>query len=308
MGTPDFAVDTLEQLVKHHEVIGVFTQPDKPKGRGKKMAFPPVKECALKYDLPVYQPDKIRLGEWPETIRSLHPDIVVVVAYGQLLSQEILDIPRYGCINVHASLLPKYRGAAPINWAIIEGENITGVTTMQMAAGLDTGDMLLKKEVPVERKNAGELTTELAAVGAELLIETLDKIVNNEIVPEAQDDTLSTYAKMLNKNLALIDWSESASKIEMKIRGFNPWPVAHSKYNDETLKIFSADVIQNGGYNEAAEGEIVQFDKKSIWVKTGDGILSILELQLGSNKRMTTQAFLLGNEIKLGMILGQQEV
>ena len=308
MGTPDFAVDTLEQLVKHHEVIGVFTQPDKPKGRGKKMAFPPVKECALKYDLPVYQPDKIRLGEWPETIRSLHPDIVVVVAYGQLLSQEILDIPRYGCINVHASLLPKYRGAAPINWAIVEGETLTGVTTMQMAAGLDTGDMLLKKEVSVDRKNAGELTTELAAVGAELLIETLDKIVNNEIVPEVQDDSLSTYAKMLNKNLALIDWTESASKIEMKIRGFNPWPVAHTKYNDETLKIFSAEVIQDDGYDKATEGEIIQFDKKSIWVKTGDGVLSILELQLGSNKRMSTQAFLLGNEIELGMILGQQEV
>ncbi len=308
MGTPDFAVDTLEQLVKHHEVVGVFTQPDKPKGRGKKMAFPPVKECALKYDLPVYQPDKIRVGEWPETIRSLHPEIIVVVAYGQLLSQEILDIPRFGCINVHASLLPKYRGAAPINWAIIDGEPVTGVTTMLMAAGLDTGDMLLKREVAVERKNAGDLTVELASVGAELLIETLDKILKNELVPEVQDDSLSTYAKMLNKNLALIDWGESASKIEMKIRGFNPWPVAHTKYNDETLKIFSADVIQNDDFKEAANGEIVQFDKKSIWVKTGDGILSILELQLGSNKRMTTQAFLLGNEIKLGMILGQQEV
>lgn len=308
MGTPDFAVDTLEQLVKHHEVVGVFTQPDKPKGRGKKMAFPPVKECALKYDLPIYQPDKIRLGEWPETIRSLHPEIIVVVAYGQLLSQEILDIPRFGCINVHASLLPKYRGAAPINWAIIDGEPVTGVTTMLMAAGLDTGDMLLKREVAVERKNAGDLTVELASVGAELLIETLDKILKNELVPEVQDDSLSTYAKMLNKNLALIDWGESASKIEMKIRGFNPWPVAHTKYNDETLKIFSADVIQNDDFKEAANGEIVQFDKKSIWVKTGDGILSILELQLGSNKRMTTQAFLLGNEIKLGMILGQQEV
>jgi len=308
LGTPDFAVDTLEQLVKHHEVVGVFTQPDKPKGRGKKMAFPPVKECALKYDLPVYQPDKIRVGEWPETIRSLHPEIIVVVAYGQLLSQEILDIPRFGCINVHASLLPKYRGAAPINWAIIDGEPVTGVTTMLMAAGLDTGDMLLKREVAVERKNAGDLTVELASVGAELLIETLDKILKNELVPEVQDDSLSTYAKMLNKNLALIDWGESASKIEMKIRGFNPWPVAHTKYNDETLKIFSADVIQNDDFKEAANGEIVQFDKKSIWVKTGDGILSILELQLGSNKRMTTQAFLLGNEIKLGMILGQQEV
>lgn len=308
MGTPDFAVDTLEQLVKNHEVLGVFTQPDKPKGRGKKMAFPPVKECALKYDLPVYQPDKIRVGEWPETIRSLHPEIIVVVAYGQLLSQEILDIPKYGCINVHASLLPKYRGAAPINWAIIDGEAVTGVTTMRMAAGLDTGDMLLKREVAIERKNAGDLTEELAEVGAELLIETLDKIVKNEIVPEVQEDTLSTYAKMLNKNLAVIDWCESATKIERKVRGFNPWPVAHTKYNDETLKIFSADVIVNADFNDAANGEIVQFDKKSIWVKTGDGILSILELQLGSNKRMSTQAFLLGNEISLGMILGQQEV
>lgn len=308
MGTPDFGVDTLEQLVKNHEVLGVFTQPDKPKGRGKKMAFPPVKECALKYDLPVYQPDKIRVGEWPETIRSLHPEIIVVVAYGQLLSQEILDIPKYGCINVHASLLPKYRGAAPINWAIIDGEAVTGVTTMRMAAGLDTGDMLLKREVAIERKNAGDLTEELAEVGAELLIETLDKIVKNEIVPEVQEDTLSTYAKMLNKNLAVIDWCESATKIERKVRGFNPWPVAHTKYNDETLKIFSADVIVNADFNDAANGEIVQFDKKSIWVKTGDGILSILELQLGSNKRMSTQAFLLGNEISLGMILGQQEV
>ncbi len=305
MGTPDFAVDTLEQLVKHHEVLCVFTQPDKPKGRGNKMSFPPVKECALKYSLPVYQPEKIRLGEWPSTIKALNPDVVVVVAYGQLLSQEILEIPRLGCINVHASLLPKYRGAAPINWAIVEGEAVTGVTTMQMAAGIDTGDMLLKREVAIERKNAGVLTTELAAVGAELLIETLDKIDRNEIVPEVQDDSLSTYARMLNKSLAQIDWNESASKIEMKIRGFNPWPVAHTKYNEETLKIFSAEVIDENDFKDASAGEIIKSDKRSIWIKTGEGVLSIIELQLGSNKRMTTQSFLLGNEVNLGMILGQ---
>lgn len=317
MGTPDFAVNTLEELIKYHDVITVFTQPDKPKGRGNKLTPPPVKVVAEQHGITVCQPEKIRKEHWPELIKDLRPDVIVVVAYGQILSQEILDIPKYGCINVHGSLLPSYRGAAPINWAIADGLEVTGVTTMLMAAGIDTGDMLLKAEVAVERKTAGELFEELAAVGANLLIETLAQLEQEIITPVPQIDAESSHAMMLNKDVTRIDWNMNAKKIENRIRGFNPWPVAHTQLEQQTVKIFSAldidgesfkSIVSQSTYDikpfeACVPGEIIYKDKKALYVMTGDGVLRIDELQVGSNKRMSTQAFLLGNPIEVGQKL-----
>jgi methionyl-tRNA formyltransferase (EC 2.1.2.9) len=317
MGTPDFAVETLKSVAKHHEVLAVFTQPDKPKGRGKKLASPPVKLVAEELGFTVYQPDKIRKEHWPTLIKDYKPDVIVVVAYGQILSQEILDIPKFGCINVHGSLLPSYRGAAPINWAIADGLETTGVTTMLMAAGIDTGDMLLKSEVSVDRKTAGELFEELAVVGADLLIETLEQLEKGTIIPVPQIDAESSHAMMLDKNVTRIDWHMSAKQIENRIRGFNPWPIAHTQFDEVTFKIFSAKNLDNEEFNSLSNlsasdlnilktsvpGEIVFKDKKAIYVKTGEGVLRVDELQLGSNKRMLTQAFLLGNDVEIGKIL-----
>ncbi|MBE0450051.1 MAG: methionyl-tRNA formyltransferase [Clostridia bacterium] len=310
MGTPDFAVQTLEKCIEHHNVVGVFTQPDKPKGRGKKVSPTPVKITAEEHDINVYQPDKIRKSEWVKLVKALNPDVIVVVAYGQILSQEILDVPKFGCINVHASLLPKYRGAAPINWAIANGEKFSGITTMQMDSGLDTGDMLLKCKVEIkDDMNAGELHDLLAAKGSELLIETLTAIENGEIVPISQIDEESSYASMLNKELALIDWNMSAVMIYNRIRGFNPWPVAHTKYKNETLKIFRAKPIEEfpvEGSNHMA-GKVLSNEKTGIYVMTGNGVLLIEELQLGSLKKMSAHAFLLGHEIEIGTVLGEME-
>lgn len=310
MGTPDFAVQTLENCIEHHKVIGVFTQPDKPKGRGKKMAPTPVKITAEKYDIDVYQPDKIRKKEWVDLLRALNPDVIVVVAYGQILSQEILDIPKFGCINVHASLLPKYRGAAPINWAIANGESITGITTMQMDAGLDTGDMLLKSSVEITADmNAGELHDLLSVRGADLLIETLNKVEKGELDRVKQNSEESSYASMLNKEISLIDWNMPATMICNRIRGFNPWPVAHTKYKDETLKIFKAKPIEEHEteLERHKSGTVLSSDKSGISVMTGNGVLLIEELQLGSLKRMSAHAFLLGHEIEIGTVLGEME-
>lgn len=310
MGTPDFAVQTLVKCIEHHEVIGVFTQPDKPKGRGKKLSPTPVKITAEKFGIPVYQPVKIRKTEWVDLIKDLNPDVIVVVAFGQILTQEILDVPKYGCVNVHASLLPKYRGAAPINWAIANGEKITGITTMQMDAGIDTGDMLLKSAVEITSDmNAGELHDLLATIGADLLIETLTAIENNKIDPVRQIDEESSYASMLNKEMALIDWNMSAVMISNRIRGFNPWPVAHTKYKDETLKIFRAKPIEEFPFDESNNkaGKVLSNDKTGISVMTGNGVLLIEELQFGSLKRMSAHAFLLGHEIEIGTILGEME-
>lgn len=303
MGTPEFAVDTLEACISHHDVVAVFTQPDKPKGRGNKLAPPPVKVVAEKKNIPVHQPVKIRAGEWPDIIRQYRPDVIVVVAYGQILSQEILDIPRFGCINVHASLLPKFRGAAPINWAIAEGELRTGVTTMLMNAGLDTGDMLLKHEVDItDDMDAQALHDALKITGAELLIKTLEQLNAGTVIPEKQDDSMSCYASMLNKSIALVDWHMSARHIRNRIRGFNPWPVAHTTLEGQVLKIYSASVVQPDEVEDGhyTAGHVVKVDKTGIYIKTGDGLLRIDELQLGSGKRMATKAFLLGHEIPIG--------
>lgn len=310
MGTPDFAVQTLEKCIKHHEVVGVFTQPDKPKGRGKKMSPTPVKIVAEKYDINVYQPDRIRKSEWVDMIKKINPDVIVVVAYGQILSQEILSIPKFGCINVHASLLPKYRGAAPINWAIANGEKITGITTMQMDAGLDTGDMLLKSSVEISSDmNAGDLHDILSLKGADLLIETLDALGKGKLEPIKQNNEDSSYASMLNKEISLIDWNMPANMICNRIRGFNPWPVAHTKYKNETLKIFSAKPVEDYEIDSTIQksGTVLSNDKSGIRVMTGDGVLLIEELQLGSLKRMSAHAFLLGHEIEVGTILGEME-
>ena len=304
MGTPDFSVPTLEKIIEAgHEVIGVVTQPDKAKGRGKKVLFPPVKETALAHDLPVYQPRRARDPEFIEEMKALNPDVMVVVAFGQILPKAILDIPKYGCINVHASLLPKYRGAAPIQWAVIRGEKVSGVTTMQMDVGLDTGDMLLKKEVLLdEEETGGSLHDKLSTLGGDLLIETLKKIEAGDIHPEKQDDSQAgEYARMLDKNLGRIDFSMPAVEIERLIRGLNPWPSAFTSYNGKTMKLWKAKADNCG---QGVPGQVIHVDKNSFTVQTGQGTLQILELQMEGKKRMDAGAFLRGCPLETGTILG----
>lgn len=304
MGTPDFSVPTLEKIIEAgHEVIGVVTQPDKAKGRGKKVLFPPVKETALAHNLSVYQPKRARDPEFIEEMKALNPDVMVVVAFGQILPKAILDIPKYGCINVHASLLPKYRGAAPIQWAVIRGEKVSGVTTMQMDVGLDTGDMLLKKEVLLdEEETGGSLHDKLSTLGGNLLIETLEKIEAGDIHPEKQDDSQAgEYARMLDKNLGRIDFSMPAVEIERLIRGLNPWPSAFTSYNGKTMKLWKAKADNCG---QGVPGQVIHVDKNSFTVQTGQGTLQILELQMEGKKRMDAGAFLRGCPLETGTILG----
>ena len=302
MGTPDFSVPTLEQLIRNHQVVGVVTQPDKRKGRGKAIAFPPVKEKALEYDIPVYQPVKVREPEFIEELKKMNPDIIVVVAFGQILPEEILNLPPYGCVNVHASLLPKYRGAAPIQWAVIDGEKETGVTTMYMAKGLDTGDMLDKVVVPIDPKETGEsLHDKLSEAGGRLILETLTKLENGTAVRIPQNDAESCYAKMLTKELGEIDWNQSAAAIERLIRGLNSWPSAYTHLDGKTLKIWDADVEE--GQADVAVGTVTEVKKDCFYVQTGDGRLKINEIQLQGKKRMAVQAFLLGYKIEKGTVL-----
>ncbi len=302
MGTPDFAVPTLEQLITHHEVVAVVTQPDKRKGRGKAMQFTPVKEKALEHEIPVYQPQKVRDEEFVEILRSYEPDVIVVVAFGQILPEAILNLPKYGCINVHASLLPKYRGAAPMQWAIIDGEKETGVTTMFMAKGLDTGDMLDKVVVPIEKKETGEtLHDKLSEAGGALILETLRKLESGEAVRTPQDDSLSCYASMLTKELGHIDWSKDAASIERLIRGLNSWPSAYTNLGEKTLKIWDAEVSEKN--TDEKPGTIVLVTKESFFVQTGKNLLEVKEVQLQGKKRMAVQAFLLGNHLEKGMML-----
>ncbi len=303
MGTPDFAVGTLEALIaSKHEIVGVVTQPDKPKGRGKAMQFPPVKEIAVREGLPVFQPKKVREPEVVETLRSLNADVIVVVAFGQIIPESILKLTRYGCINVHGSLLPKYRGAAPIQWAVIDGEKESGITTMQMDEGLDTGDMLLKKIVPLtEKETGGSLFDKLSQAGAELLIETLEKLEEGSLVPEKQGESPTAYAKMLTKDMGNIDWNQDAGSIERLIRGLNPWPSAYTKTHGKTLKIWSADVLEET--SQKAPGTVLKAQKGEFHIQTGEGVLAVRELQLEGKKRMDTAAFLRGYEIEEGMNL-----
>lgn len=304
MGTPDFSVPVLESLIEAgHEVAAVVTQPDKARGRHKEMQPTPVKEAALKHNIVVYQPVKVGTDEFVGTLTEIAPDIIVVVAFGQKLPMSILDMPKYGCINVHASLLPKYRGAAPIQRVIIDGETITGITTMYMAEGIDTGDMLLKEEVAIDSKETyGSLHDKLAALGGPLTIKTIEGLENNTITRIKQNDEESNYAKMIHKSLGEIDFSMEAVRIERLIRGLNPWPSAHTQLNGKTLKIWDADVDENEYPGE--NGQVIDITKNSFTVKTGKGALIIRQLQLEGKKRMDTDSFLRGVQLEKGVILG----
>lgn len=307
MGTPDFAVDTLEAIVKAgHEVALVVTQPDKAKGRGKKVCYTPVKEKALEHDLPVAQPEKVREEDFVEKLRAIAPDVIVVVAFGQILPESILNIPKYGCINVHASLLPAYRGAAPIQWAVIDGLTESGVTTMYMEKGLDTGDIILQSKLSLAPdETGGSLFDKLAKEGAILLVKTLTMLGDGTATRTKQDDSKSSYAKMLTKDMGCLDFTKDAVILERLIRGLNPWPSAFTKIQDKTLKIYVAEVVSEDVITFAAEpGTVVAVDKKSFTVRCGKGALRILNLQLEGKKRMDTSAFLLGYKIETGIQLG----
>lgn len=303
MGTPDFAVPSLQALIDNFGVEAVFTQPDKPKGRGKSLAMSPIKELALKYKIKVFQPHKLRKEEeLIESLRAIKPDFIVVVAYGQILSKEILEIPKYACINLHASLLPKYRGAAPINWAIIKGEEKTGNTTMLMDVGLDTGDMLLKQEVNIHRDmTAGELHDILMNKGAELLVETINKMYEDKIVPEKQTETDTIYASMLNKEMAKINWNMSSKDIHNLIRGLNPWPVAYTNYNGVVMKIYKSEPISEE--HKYLPGTIIDVSQKGLKVSCKDGAILVKEIQFPGKKVLTVEQYTRGNVIERGTIL-----
>ncbi len=304
MGTPDFAAGALKSIIDNgHEVVLVVTQTDKPKGRGKEVQFTPVKKVAIEHGIEVFQPVKAKDAEAVAKFKECNADVFVVAAYGQILTQEILDIPKYGCINIHASLLPKYRGAAPIQWSIIDGEKVTGVTTMMMDAGIDTGDMLDKCEVIIDdNETGGSLHDKLMEAGAKLILETLRKVEEGTLTRTKQDDSMSCYAKMLDKKLGDIDFSKSAEEIERLIRGLNPWPSAYTRVNGKNLKIISASVLDKE--YEGEQGQIVEIGKNQMVVKTGKGALGIEKLQIEGKKAMDTGDFLRGNSIEEGTMLG----
>lgn len=302
MGTPEFAVPSLRKLIEVHNVECVLTQPDKPKGRGKKMAYSQVKEEALKHNITVYQPIKLKDDrEIIEKLKEINPDFIIVVAFGQMLTREVLDIPKYGCINLHASLLPMYRGAAPLNWAIINGEKVSGNTTMLMDVGLDTGDMLLKDEVAItENMTCGELHDILSVRGADLLLRTIDGIVNKTIIPEKQKEE-TFYAKMLDKNLAHISWNKTAQEIHNLVRGLNPWPIAYSNYIDDRMKIYETEVLYESSNKEP--GRILNVDKNGIKVACKEGCLLIKKVQFPNGKPLTIEQYINGHDIEKDIIL-----
>ena len=303
MGTPDFAVPSLQALIDAgHDVCAVYTQPDKPQGRKQILTAPPVKTLALEHDIPVFQPNTLKNEDEQARLRELAPEVIIVVAYGKLLPKAVLDSPPHGCINVHGSLLPRWRGAAPIQWAVIAGDEMAGVTTMQMAEGLDTGDMLLTYETKVgEKETAGELFDRLAQSGAELLTQTLVKL--DEITPRPQDDAQSCYAHMLDKQMAVIDWSKSAHEIDCLIRGLNPWPIARTTRSGERLKVFAAEKANGRG----EPGTVLEADpKKGLTVACGEGALGLTEIQLVGGKRMKATDFLRGHAIEVGTKLGDE--
>lgn len=312
MGTPDFAVYTLDAIVKAgHEVLRVVTQPDKAKGRGKKLQYTPVKEKALEYGLQVSQPEKVREESFMEELEALAPDVIVVVAFGQILPERILNIPKHGCINVHASLLPAYRGAAPIQWAVIDGLSVSGVTTMYMEKGLDTGDIIEQSYLSLaEDETGGSLFDRLAKEGATLLLSTLEKLEAGTATRTKQDDSKSSYAKMLTKDMGNLDFTKDAMTLERLIRGLNPWPSAYTRLKDKTLKVYVAKIIDEEQTllltsDATVPGTVIAVDKKSFTVRCGVGALQILNLQLEGKKRMDTAAFLLGYKIELGEMLGE---
>ncbi|WP_125153789.1 methionyl-tRNA formyltransferase [Clostridium rectalis] len=297
MGTPEFAVPSLDRLIKEFEVVAVLTQPDRPKGRGKKLSMSFVKEKALEYNIPVLQPEVLKDDlKTIEYLKNIQPDFIIVVAYGQILSKEILNIPKYACINLHASLLPKYRGAAPINWAIIKGEMESGNTTMLMNEGLDTGDMLLKSKVLItENMTAGDLHDILMEDGANLLVKTVKGLSKNEIKRVKQNDSDSCYASMLHKKMGKIDWKLESKVINNLVRGLNPWPIAYTNYKDKAMKIYEMNVLNERSNLEP--GSILEVSKDGIKVVTGDGCVLIKKIQFPSKKPLNVEEYIKGHSI-----------
>lgn len=303
MGTPDFAVPALEKLAAEHRVSCVVTQPDAVRDRGKKIKMTPVKEKALELGITVLQPEKIKKNEgFLEELRSFEPDLIVVAAYGQILPKEVLELPKLGCVNIHGSLLPRFRGAAPIQRAILEGEEETGITIMYMEEGLDTGAMLAKRSTPIEKKNGEQLHDELALMGAELLMETIPKLEAGELTAQPQDDAKSTYAPMISKKDGEIDFTKSPAQIERLIRAFDPWPGAFTSYKGKLLKIWEADV--SAAENTAAPGTITGVSEKGIEISAGGGTLIARKIQLPGKKRVAVADYLKGNSIETGSVLG----
>lgn len=302
MGTPDFAAASLEALIgSEHEILAVVTQPDKPKGRKGELTSPPVKTIAVENGIKVYQPVKVREAEFVEIIRGYKPDVIVVIAFGQIIPESILEIPKYGCVNIHGSLLPKYRGAAPIQWAVLDGEKESGVTSMLMDKGIDTGDMLLKKSIKLEEyETSGSLFDKLMALGAETLLETLEGLEKGSITPEKQGDSPTDYAKMLTKEMGLIDFSRTAAELDCFVRGMNPWPSAYTTLGGKTLKIWGAKPVAEKG----KAGSVLRVGKDSFVVGCGENALEILEVQLEGKKRMPARDFLKGTHIEVGKELG----
>ena len=298
MGTPDFSVPVLEALIDNgYDVVGVFTQPDKPKGRGGKVQMTPVKECALRHDIPVFQPVKMRL-DGLEPLRQLAPDLCVTAAFGQILSQEVLDVPPMGTVNVHTSLLPRHRGSAPVQWAILQGETVTGVTTMFSDAGIDTGDMLLRKTVDIgPEETAGELTERLSHVGAELLIETLKQLEAGTCPREKQDESRMTYDSKITKEMGLMNFAETTARCLCRVRAMSPWPCAFVQLGDSVLKIWKAKAAEGSG----TPGQVLCADrKKGLIIATGDGAMELTEIQAPNSKRMEAKTYLLGHSIPEG--------
>ncbi|MCA1796421.1 MAG: methionyl-tRNA formyltransferase [Geobacteraceae bacterium] len=302
MGTPEFAIPTFEGLIESGvRIVGVFTQPDRPKGRGRKLEASPVKQLAMEHGLPVSQPQKLRDKDAVKQLREMKPELIVVVAYGQILPQEVLDIPKHGCINVHASLLPRHRGASPINKAIMDGDPTTGVTTMCMDAGLDTGDMLVKKSLSIfPNENAGELHDRLARLGRDAMEETLARLCAGTLSPQKQDDSRSSYAPMLKKEDGLIDWSRPAASIHNQVRGLHPWPGAFTHLDGEVLKVADTRVVDASG----APGEILKTEDQGVVVACGGGALQIRKLQLPGKKMLSAADFLRGVKLQDGQKLG----
>ena len=307
MGTPDFARSALEKIIEAgHEVVLCVTQPDKPKGRSGELQISDVKACALEHDIPVFQPVKIKEPQHVQYLKSIEADIYVVAAFGQILSQEILDIPRFGCVNIHASILPEYRGAAPIQQAIIDGKKTTGVTIMQMAAGMDTGDILLQREIPIDpEETGGGLFDKLSVLGGELIVEALPKIEKGELTPVPQDESRATKCGKLSKDMGRVDFSKDAESIRNLVRGLNPWPSAFTYLDKKMLKIWKAEAVDSPDKDKGkAPGTIVSVSRDSFDVVTGEGLLRILEVQLEGKKRMPVKDFLLGYRLEAGDRLG----
>lgn len=303
MGTPDFSVPILEALLQAgHNVVLAVTQPDQPKGRGKAVQFSAVKTAAAAHQIPVYQPKRIREPECVSYLKTFEADIMVVAAFGQILSEDILTMPRYGCVNVHASLLPKYRGASPIQWAVLNGDKISGVTTMQMDAGIDTGDILEKTEIVLdEDETGGSLFDKLSDAGAKLCVQTIAHIQDGTVTRTKQEETQATHVGMITKQMGKVDWTKSAAEIERQIRGLDPWPGTYTSLHGKTLKLWKAAVLEGG--DSAQAGQIVYADKQQLVMQTGEGRLSLLEVQLEGKKRMRIDAFLCGHQIEPGQQL-----